>query len=400
MPRNLRAQYNDLLSQRADHLNAAQAAMDAGNRTEYDTEMGAATAMNAQIDDIGALLDEQDRYASAHAPRLGTGRQDMEEMGRLLQDGQSVRLDAVSLMEQAGLGRRNSTLVSTGTLVTPQGSGTTPRDNMEVVSGIVSQVNTVNLTGLSAYEEPYVVSDMAAQGGKVSTTAGTARTDSDPTFAKAKIAPYELTVTSFVDRNLSRLSPVDYASKIQSMALRALQRKLASLIAVGDGQTSPDMYGITNARNTDGSAIYATYSVGSAIGADTLAEMVASYGGDESLGGNARLLLSKANLIAFGKLRDANERRQFEITPDAGNANTGKIVDGGLVVPYTLLSGLGDNTLAYGDPVNYLLGLFGDYTIRVDESVKAIERMNAILGDAMVGGNLVVHKGFVVGTIG
>ena len=52
--------------------------------------------------------------------------------------------------------------------------------------------------------------------------------------------------------------------------------------------------------------------------------------------------------------------------------------------------------MMYGDPINYELGLFGPYEIRVDESVKAVERMVAILGDAMVGGNLIVHQGFVV----
>ena len=68
-------------------------------------------------------------------------------------------------------------------------------------------------------------------------------------------------------------------------------------------------------------------------------------------------------------------------------------------MPYTIVSGVGDSKLLYGDPANYLLALFGQYVIRVDESVKAVERMNAILGDAFVGGNLVVDKGFVVGTI-
>ena len=55
--------------------------------------------------------------------------------------------------------------------------------------------------------------------------------------------------------------------------------------------------------------------------------------------------------------------------------------------------------MVYGDPMNYELGLFGDYTVRVDESVKAVERMLTILGDAMVGGNLIVDKGFVVATV-
>ena len=37
--------------------------------------------------------------------------------------------------------------------------------------------------------------------------------------------------------------------------------------------------------------------------------------------------------------------------------------------------------------------------MRVDESVKAVERMLTILGDAMIGGNLIVDKGFVVATV-
>lgn len=55
--------------------------------------------------------------------------------------------------------------------------------------------------------------------------------------------------------------------------------------------------------------------------------------------------------------------------------------------------------MVYGDPRNYELGLFGDYTVRVDESIKGVERMLTILGDAMVGGNLIVDKGFVVATL-
>ena len=49
--------------------------------------------------------------------------------------------------------------------------------------------------------------------------------------------------------------------------------------------------------------------------------------------------------------------------------------------------------------MNYELGLYGDYTVRVDESIKGVERMLTILGDAMVGGNLIVHHGFGVATV-
>ncbi len=53
--------------------------------------------------------------------------------------------------------------------------------------------------------------------------------------------------------------------------------------------------------------------------------------------------------------------------------------------------------MLYGDPSNYELGLFGDFTVRVDESIRARERMLTILGDTMIGGNLIVNKGLCGG---
>ena len=112
------------------------------------------------------------------------------------------------------------------------------------------------------------------------------------------------------------------------------------------------------------------------------------------------MLLTKSNLKLLGQLRGTNEKRRlFTITPDAGNANTGVIVDGGVVIPYALIDDVGASSLLYGDLMNFEVGLFGEYSIRVDESVKAVDRMVAILGDAFVGGNLIRHKGFVVGTL-
>lgn len=401
-PMSIRREYNDLLGQRAQHLSAAEAALASGDRTGYQAALDRAKAMDTQLEDLGALLEEQDRYAKAHAPRMNPADQrDLEEMGRMLAAHKTVRIGIRDLMAYTGMRQHNSTTVATGTIVAPVGAGSDIRDGFAgQVSGLIDQVRAVNLEGMTSYEEPYVVSDMAAQGAKTTTAAGTARTASDPTFAKAVIKPYECSVTSYVDRNLSRINPADYAAKIQSMALRALRRKINELIVKGDGQSTMDMYGITNAKNAAGTAIYATAALGTAISADTLDQLVFGYGGDEEVGGAARLLLTKANLKAIGALRGTNEKRRlYKITPDVGNPNTGVIEDGGLIIPYTIVSKLGDTTLAYGDPSNYELGLFGDYVIRVDESVKAIERMHTVLGDVMVGGNLVVDKGFVVGTL-
>ena len=182
------------------------------------------------------------------------------------------------------------------------------------------------------------------------------------------------------------------------------------MIFNGDGQATNEMFGIKTAKNVAGNAIYATLNV-DAVGADLLTELMFAYGGDEELGGSCRLYLNKADLLALGKIRGTNEKRRlFDIVPDAGNPNCGTIREGGTIVPYSIASDLtaltgadatsaAVQTMLYGDPLNYELGLFGDFTVRVDESVKAVERMYTILGDAMIGGNLIRDKGFVVATV-
>ena len=75
----------------------------------------------------------------------------------------------------------------------PTRGGSTIHDYVARGSSIVDQVYVQDLTGCQAILEPLLLSDMEAQTGKVTTTAGTARTTSDPTFSAAKIAPYEAT---------------------------------------------------------------------------------------------------------------------------------------------------------------------------------------------------------------
>lgn len=395
---NTRKEYNDLLAKRAGFLAEAEQAQAKNDNLAYKAALDKAKALNAEIDDKKALLDEYDRYADAHAANYGTDHLGMQEMGRALAGGERVKINIADTL--AGL-RRNAGTLASGPIVTPQGGGSDIHDGFAgQVSSLIDQVNAVSLPGLSSWEEPYVVSDMAANDGNPATNAGTARPATDPTFAKAKLIAHEASVTSFVDRNISILSPADYAARVQTMALRALRRKVNALIANGDGQSSPEVFGVWNAKNTAGAAIFAALSDVTKIDENTLNSLVFGYGGDEMVGGNARLLLTKTNLKAFGALRGTNEKqRLYKITRDTANPNTGTIEDGGMIVPYTICSAIGDTRLAYGDPVNYMLALFGDYTIRVDESVKAVERMVAILGDVMVGGNLTVDKGFSVATL-
>ena len=410
----MRRKLIDLKTQRTALLEGAETLLKEGKREEYRAEMAKVTKMNEEIKDVEDLVREQDRKFLEKAADPAEEKDKAEERGNELMKGHEVTFSPLEVAKALFVPKHTekSVTLATGTLAQPTGAGTDIRDALGYgVGAIIDQVYVQDLNGMSAYLEPYVISEPDAKGAKVTTAAGTARAASDdPQLGVAKIAPYELTTTSYVDRNISRLTPANYYAKVYAMAIRAMRRDTVKMIFNGDGQSTPDMYGIKNAKNMAGNPIFATVNVAE-VGPDLLTDMMFAYGGDEELGGNCRLYLNKKDLQALGKLRGTNEKRRlFDIVPDAGNPNTGTIRDGGIIVPYSIsskLTALSASTagasdiqaMVYGDPTNYELGLFGDYTVRVDESVKAVERMLTILGDAMVGGNLVVDKGFVVATL-
>lgn len=392
----MRRKLIDLCATRSKEIEKAEAALNANDQETYAACMVKIGNMNTEIKNIQALIREQDRKVM-EAPTNPAEQRDMaEDRGAILMRGDDVQISAAEVRRMF-----NSTTVATGTIVQPTGAGTNIHDPVgNQVSSIIDQVTVQDLTGMGAYQEPYVKTEMEAQTQKVETAAGTARTATDPTFGIAELRPREVNVTSFVDRNIARLSPADYYAKVMAMAMRAMRRAIAKMIITGDGEGSPAMFGITNAKNKASENIFAEETI-TAIDATTLDQLYFAYGSDVAIGANARLLLTKQNLKAFGALRGTNEKRRLlDIVPDMANPNTGIIRDGGVVIPYTISADVTNEKLLYGDPANYLLGLFGAYSIRVDESVKAVERMYAILGDVMVGGNLVVDKGFVVGTVG
>lgn len=383
---------------RARELEAAQNALSGDDRAAYDTAMEHVQNINDQIERVQTLVREQERRMDAATPDRREAADMASERGAALMRGHEITFTADEL--RRGMRAMNDTTLAATTLVEPTGSGTDIRNPVGGgVSRIIDQVRVLTLAGMGGWLEPYLVSPQEAKAGKVATLAGTTRATSDPTFAYAELRPYEVNTTSFVDRNIRNLSPADYFQKVYSLAMEAMRRKVCELIFNGDGESSPAMYGIKTAKNKAGDAIYTSVSV-AALDEDVLDELYYAYGDEEGVGENAQLYLRKADLKALGGLRNDNLERVFKVAHPG--SNWGTIEDGGAAYTYNLASALtdfataanGDTTMLYGDPQNYALGLFGPMTVRVDESVKSVERMVAILGDAMVGGNLIRHHGF------
>lgn len=400
MNATIRQKWMDAKAKRAEFIAEAEDAFKVGNISKGQEAMDKARAFNPEIEGYEALMAEAEKFTGKDFAGQALDKEAREkalERAEALKKGQQVSYSTEEVMK--GLGFHKSLLLSEETLVMPTRTATTVRDGENRVSSILDQVSVMDLTGAQSYAVPILTKDLEAHTGDPFTLTGTKRQESDAEFDSAEINPYEVNVTSYVDRNLYRLTNVDYEGIIRTSAMRALRRKVAELIYNGGGTKMP---GIKAGKTVAGVSLIRSETVAE-IAPGFLDKLVFGYGGDEETGGQARLFLNKKDLAAIGALRYEDNKRVYSIIPDAGNPNTGRIIEGGLIIPYTIGSALTDYASAegsaismiYGDPTNFLLGLFGPYSIRVDESYMAAERMNTILGDAFVGGNIVVPNGFI-----
>lgn len=276
------------------------------------------------------------------------------------------------------VGEARATLISGGKIATPTEVGGI-NDAFTQVSSIVDMVKVVDCTGMGAYKVAYMIA--AASAAKQ--TEGAAVTESDMTYDFVTITPESAAVVSYISRQVRKQSPLNYEAKVRESALIALRTYAAKLIV----------------DKIKASALTEALSI-TAIDATTLRKVVLSYGGALGVEGGAVLSLNKATLIAFGDVRGTQEKKAvYEITPDAGNPNTGIIKDGGLAVKYVLCDDLGNNELLYGKMHCFELGLFGDYEIVVSEDRNIDKLMLTVVGDVDLGGEVTHDQGFIYASI-
>ena len=295
-----------------------------------------------------------------------------------------------------------SLLVSSGKIASPTKASDTISDEPRAVSSIVDQVFAEDLTGTGGIELAFAKDVIEAD----EKTEGMATEEKDAEIGIALVKNTDISVLTSISRKYAKVSPVRYEEKVKELALKGLRKKLAYLIV--HGSADGNMYGIYNAKDKDGNSMCGEIKLSGNIDATTLRKIVFGHGGDEEVSGPCRLYLSKEDLAAFGAVRGKNELKAiYEIIPDGANPNTGIIKDGGLSVPYTICSKAnvytkveataeGVDTMFYGSPDAYTLGLYGDYEIRVSEEFQFNKGLNTIAGDLTVGGNVNAYKGFSV----
>lgn len=365
---------------------------DRGSGEEGDPAPGPVNPITARGGDRGeyaggGLPRNVDARAARLADLQGVDAATAEERAQAFatEHRMSITVDAV----------RRSLTLSSGNIAQPtRVSGINEGQN--TVSGLVDMVYVVDAEGMGEDSVAYEVS--GGQTADKKADDGTATAESTPNLKIAPIKPQLITTLSYVSRRIQRTTPLTYQSRVADSALKALRTKTGRLI-VSDDAT---LVGILAAE-----AISADSDVEIVkIDETTLRKIALNYGGDDNVEGGGVLVLNKKDLIAFGDVRGTNEKKAvYEIEFDEGSTTVGTIKDGGLAVRFCInngLSALSDAATAedaycmtYGKPMAYQLDLFGPYSVEVSKDYKFAEGLLAVMGEAMVGGNVISENGFI-----
>lgn len=257
-------------------------------------------------------------------------------------------------------------------------------------SSLVDLVKVVNLQGGESYEAPFTIS----YGTAGNTAEGTDYTVAEPTFDSVEINKVKITAYAEISEELEKLPAADYVAEVEKGIDMAIKKKLAQEIITGDA-TNNHFVGIfsTNAANK---CVLASDDLEvAAIDGDTLTEVIFNYGGDEEVEGVATLMLNKADLLAFSKVRNAtNGLREYTI--DYAN----QTING---IPYVINSNIpalatastGDYVMAYGVPSHYEMPVFSDIETRKSYDYQFKAGKIAFRASLFTGGNTSSYRGFI-----
>lgn len=385
-----------LLAAKEEQRKALNASMIESDSKEQRAAIGETlAALGKEIADIEAMLAEVDEPAEEQPTEEASENTENNERGLNVMATIEMRNGAPAANENKEIEARakafadsgkmtidnaeaRAVLVSSGKLATPtEVSGINDVVGAKV-SSIVDLVKITDASGMGAYKVAYTVTDASA----ATQTEGAAYNASEPTFDFVEIKPQTEAVLSYISKQARKQTPLNYQQKVNESALVALRKRAAKII--------------TDKLLT--SKITAALPL-TALDEKTVRKIALNYGGDESVVGAATLFINKTDLVTLGDVRGSDKKPVYEITPDAGNPNTGVIKDGGLAVPYCIDSNLTTGKLVYGQARCFELALFSNYEINVSEDFAFDKGLLAIRGDVELGGDVVVKGGFVVATV-
>lgn len=350
---------------------------------ELDELKAKKETLEAELADINAQIAELEKPAEEQPQRSKLNFMKKEERGVKTMTIEERKAKAEEFAKSGKMTIENqetrAMLVSSGKIATPtnvKGINELPNE----VSSIIDMVDVQDCTGMGNNKIAY---EFTAPKGGV-TVEGETYAEGETVVDFVTTTPETITTISYISKQVTKQSPLNYEEKVRKNALAALRKKVSEIVV-----TKIKASNLCVKKTLD------------ALDAKVLRTVALSYGGDENVSGNAVLLLNKNTLVALGDIRGTNEKKAvFEITPDASNPNTGIIKDGGLSVKYVLNANVADNELIYGQALKCELDLYSDYEVKVSEDFRFDKGMLTIRGDVEADVAVTYKDGFIVATIG
>lgn len=365
----------------------AKAAETSGDDAKLDKLIEEANTINDKIERAQKLA-EITKNATAAEENEGeqqeyTPENLAEKRGKKLKNGETVRMNKTIVTPKAA--------ISTTTIAMPHHTAEDVRDTFNDVSSLIDAVKIVSLDGGESYQRGFVKS----YGEGDYTTEGSDAATAEPTFDYVDINKTYITAYAEEPNAIRKLAPAAYDAVISNSTSRAVRKKLSKQILVGSGETG-SIVGIFNAP---AKVIDPTTDMEvTAITGTTLDDIIYSYGGEEDVEGFCGLILNKADLKAFAKLRTDDGKKVYDIK---NNGNSGTI-DG---VPFIINSACkavsatgttkGEYCMAYGPFFNYELAVFSDMDVSISTEYKFKSGQIAHKAEMYVGGNTASCNGFV-----
>lgn len=351
--------------ERISQLDAEVAGFEAGEATEdaiakinaNAAEKRMLTARKAELEEIEA------RNATATQIAAGSVKANVVKRGAVNTETESViEKRAKQLIATGKMEMRQ--LLSTSTL-NPEAYKDEIGELPTTVSSIVDDVNSFELSGNGAWTFAYRSKDSVA----AAVTEGSAIAGTPGEFKTGKIEPTTWGVLDEISNQVKKFSPLDYEASIRNNSYLALRRyaKSAIVTAILKDTTMVDKIETLP------------------IDENALRSIVLNFNADETVAGGAKLYLSKATLIEFGKLRNDDKKPLYDIT--FTDENNGHIKEGGMDVPFSILSDLAathdqndaiaegaKNVMIYGQMGSVDMPLWGGYSIETDEGGEYFKR--------------------------
>lgn len=293
-----------------------------------------------------------------------------------------------------------SITVGSSQIVVPKHTGDTINKTFNEVSSIVDMVDNKLLVGGESYEQPYEKPmNVSGKSEAGYTEQGADYQEVETVTAYAPITKAKITAYQEEPEEVIKLPSADYDGLIVAGTNKALRKKLAKEILVGAGGQN-QLKGIFHnpSEKKDQVIDPSTDLEISEIDADTLDDIIYSYGGEEDVESLSVLVLNKNDLKAFAKVKDGNGKKIYNIV---NKGNKGTIDD----VPFVINSAckaisnsktsVGDYCMAYGPMENYLLTVFSEVDIQRSTDYKFKQGIICHKGSTFVGGNVVAYNGFI-----